>query len=315
MKLAFVALRAMVFASGFVWLWAWVAVTLRRYDNVALERMLPPWTGAFGVAVLIIGLTLAVWCIATFVVRGHGTPAPFDPPRKLVAAGPYRHVRNPMYVGGGLVLLAFGIIQASPAIVLFVPVWWLLFHLFVVLYEEPVLRAKFGRDYEEYCRRTPRWIPRMTRRVPALLLILAALLQANDGPNFTGEWKLIVEKSDFGVLPAPDGRTDQIRHNDPVLHLTTRQLRGDRQSVVETECRTDGSACTVSIRGAELKLATTAVWNGVALALESRGEYRGAQVRISDRWTLSPDGKTLTIARRMGNDSGETHQNLVLEKQ
>ena len=109
---------------------------------------------------------LALWCLVVFVVRGHGTPAPFDAPRKLVAIGPYRYIRNPMYVGGGLALLGFGLLQTSPSIVLFVPVWWLLFHVMVLVYEEPVLRAKFGSDYDDYCRRIPRWIPSL-RSPPA----------------------------------------------------------------------------------------------------------------------------------------------------
>src|SRR6185295_18008860 len=100
-------------------------------------------------------------CIATFIVRGRGTPAIFDAPRRLVAAGPYRYVRNPMYIGGALLLLGFGLIEGSPSIALFVPVWILLFHLLVVFYEERTLRAKFGPDYEAYCRRTPRWLPRI----------------------------------------------------------------------------------------------------------------------------------------------------------
>ena len=77
-------------------------------------------------------------------------------------AGPYRFVRNPMYIGGALLLLGFGLYQRSPSIVLFAPGWWLLFHLLVVLYEEATLRSKFGPDYDAYCRRTPRWIPRYT---------------------------------------------------------------------------------------------------------------------------------------------------------
>ena len=157
MKLTFVAFRSILFAGGFLYLWAWVAVSLRQYDTSPL----PPWTRILGVLTFGAGLALAVWCIAMFVVRGHGTPAPFDAPRKLVAAGPYRYIRNPMYVGGGLTLLGFGLLEASPSIVVFAPVWWSFFHLLVLLYEEPVLRAKFGSDYEEYCRRTPRWLPRL----------------------------------------------------------------------------------------------------------------------------------------------------------
>jgi protein-S-isoprenylcysteine O-methyltransferase Ste14 len=159
--MTFVALRSLVFAAGFLWLWAWVALSLRQYDNTIAGGRLPAWTGVLGIAVFGVGSTFAAWCIGAFVLRGRGTPAPFDAPRKLVIAGPYRYIRNPMYIGGGLALLGFGLIESSPAIVLFVPMWWVFFHFLVLVYEEPVLRAKFLHDYEEYCRRTPRWIPRL----------------------------------------------------------------------------------------------------------------------------------------------------------
>jgi protein-S-isoprenylcysteine O-methyltransferase Ste14 len=68
-----------------------------------------------------------------------------------------------MYLGAAMLLLGFGLYQRSPSIALFVPAWWLLFHAFVVFYEEATLREKFGSDYEKYCRRTPRWIPRTIR--------------------------------------------------------------------------------------------------------------------------------------------------------
>jgi protein-S-isoprenylcysteine O-methyltransferase Ste14 len=131
---------------------------LRRFD-LALGGPLPAWTDALGLPLLAVGGSVALWCIGTFVVQGHGTPAPFDAPRRFVAAGPYRYARNPMYIGGALLLLGLGLDQSSPAIVLFVPAWWMLCHLLVILYEEPVLRSKFGCDYDAYCQRTPRWIP------------------------------------------------------------------------------------------------------------------------------------------------------------
>src|SRR6185503_89742 len=159
MKLSFVAFRSAIFAAGFLWLWIWVGLLLRAFDNV-LGGPLPLWSRLPGFIALVIGGAVAAWCIGAFIVRGHGTPALFDPPRRLVGVGPYRFVRNPMYIGGALLLLGFGLILQSPAVVLFVPVWWLLFHLLVVLYEESALRGKFGAAYEEYCRRTPRWIPR-----------------------------------------------------------------------------------------------------------------------------------------------------------
>jgi protein-S-isoprenylcysteine O-methyltransferase Ste14 len=159
MTLIFVALRSVLFAGAFLWLWTWVALLLRPFDDV-LGGPLPAWSRVVGLFALAFGGLVAAWCVAAFVVRGRGTPAPFDAPRRLVAWGPYRYARNPMYIGGALLLLGLGLYQRSPSIVLFVPAWWLLFHLFVVLYEEAALHDKFGTDYDEYCRRTPRWIPR-----------------------------------------------------------------------------------------------------------------------------------------------------------
>jgi protein-S-isoprenylcysteine O-methyltransferase Ste14 len=161
--LTFVALRSVMFAGGFLWLWGWVALLLRPFDDV-LGGTLPEWSRAAGFAALACGGAIVAWCIGAFVVQGRGTPALFDAPRRLVALGPYRYARNPMYIGGALLLLGFGLYQRSPSIVLFVPIWWLLFHLVVVLYEEATLRGKFGPDYDEYCRRTPRWIPLLQKR-------------------------------------------------------------------------------------------------------------------------------------------------------
>lgn len=166
MKVTFLALRTVLYASGFLWLWAWVAELLRPFDDV-LGGRLPGWSREAGLCALVAGGAVTAWCLCAFVVRGRGTPALFDAPRRLVAWGPYRYARNPMYIGGALLLLGFGLYQRSPSIVLFVPVWWLLFHLLVVLYEEQTLRSKFGPDYDEYCRQTPRWIPRFARTASA----------------------------------------------------------------------------------------------------------------------------------------------------
>ncbi len=160
MKTLFIAIRATFFAIAFAVLWAWVGLGLRNRYDPGLQSAFPDWASAVGVALMIVGGIVAFACIATFVTRGEGTPAPFDPPRKFVAAGPYRYVRNPMYVGGFIVLLGFGLFERSPAILLFTLPWLLLAHLFVILYEERHLRATFGGTYEEYCRRVSRWLPR-----------------------------------------------------------------------------------------------------------------------------------------------------------
>jgi protein-S-isoprenylcysteine O-methyltransferase Ste14 len=159
MRTLFTAIRTTVFATLFVGLWGWIAFQLHRFDS-SLGGPLPSWTELPGVAFMTFGAALALACIIWLVVRGHGTPAPFDPPRDLVAAGPYRWMRNPMYVGGAATLLGLALVLRSPAILLFVPVWWLLAHLLVLFYEEPTLRRNFGASFEEYCRRVPRWWPR-----------------------------------------------------------------------------------------------------------------------------------------------------------
>jgi len=159
MKALFTALRALIFAAVFVYVWGGVALSLHRRYDAALGFALSPWTRPFGIALMALGGTLALACITTFVTRGEGTPAPFDPPRKFVAVGPYKFVRNPMYIGGFVVLFGFGLYEQSPAILLFTLPWLLFAHLFVVLYEEPHLRATFGAPYDAYCRSVRRWLP------------------------------------------------------------------------------------------------------------------------------------------------------------
>jgi protein-S-isoprenylcysteine O-methyltransferase Ste14 len=163
-KTLFIALRAAIFSAGFILLWGWVALSLHHRYDATLGFALSGWTPALGIALMAAGGTLAFACVATFVIRGEGTPAPVDPPRNFVTAGPYKFVRNPMYIGGFIVLLGFGLYKQSPAILLFTLPWLLLAHLFVILYEEPNLRATFGTPYDAYCRLVRRWLPRRSPR-------------------------------------------------------------------------------------------------------------------------------------------------------
>ena len=155
----FVAVRAAVYASGFVLLWGWLAVAVRPFD-AELGGPLPPWLVGFGAALMLAGGALAVWCVAVFVTAGGGTPAPFDAPRRFVAVGPYRWVRNPMYVGGFSLLGGVGLWVRSPAIALLAAAGLGCAHAFVLLYEEPALARAFGAAYERYRHQVHRWIPR-----------------------------------------------------------------------------------------------------------------------------------------------------------
>jgi protein-S-isoprenylcysteine O-methyltransferase Ste14 len=117
-----------------------------------------------GSVITIGGGALALWCILTFVVVGRGTPAPFDPPRRLVVRGPYAVVRNPMYIGAGFALSGASLFYRSLPLLLYGVGFFLAMHLFVVLYEEPVLRRAFGTEYDSYCRQVGRWWPRIRER-------------------------------------------------------------------------------------------------------------------------------------------------------
>jgi protein-S-isoprenylcysteine O-methyltransferase Ste14 len=114
---------------------------------------------AVGLVLVVLGGALALWCILTFALIGKGTPAPFDPPRKLVAAGPYRWVRNPMYVGAGTTLAGAALFYQSAALVAFAAGFFLAAHLFVIFYEEPTLERAFGAQYADYRNAVPRWVP------------------------------------------------------------------------------------------------------------------------------------------------------------
>ena len=123
------------------------------------------WGAALaGIVPLVFGAALYFWCAWEFAWKGLGTPAPIDPPKILVARGPYRVIRNPMYVGVLSVVAGEALLFWSRALAGYAAFVALMFHLFVVVMEEPMLRAKFGASYEEYCRTVPRWIPRLGRQ-------------------------------------------------------------------------------------------------------------------------------------------------------
>jgi protein-S-isoprenylcysteine O-methyltransferase Ste14 len=157
----FVLMRAVTYATLFIGLLL-VFVPGRLLGRSGVTG--PPAIGvaqAAGMLMAAIGAALAVWCILTFALLGKGTPAPFDPPRHLVVRGPYRFLRNPMYLGAAIALAGAALFYRSVALALYAAAFLLVTHAFVVWYEEPTLRATFGGEYESYCRRVRRWWPRL----------------------------------------------------------------------------------------------------------------------------------------------------------
>jgi protein-S-isoprenylcysteine O-methyltransferase Ste14 len=114
-------------------------------------------------AVIAVGGGIYVACVWLFAVVGRGTPGPWDAPRRLVAVGPYRWVRNPIYVAALLVVLGESWLYLSLPLLAYAGAMALAFHAFVVGYEERTLRRTFGETYAEYVRTVPRWIPRPPR--------------------------------------------------------------------------------------------------------------------------------------------------------
>lgn len=155
----FVLFRAITYAAlffSFVLIYlparvlAWAGVT--RPAAMGWEQMA-------GALVCSAGVVLALSCVVAFAWIGKGTPAPFDPPRKLVVRGPYRLVRNPMYIGVAAALAGAALYYESPALLAFVAGFLVVTHLFIVLYEEPTLRRMFGPEYAAYCAQVHRWMP------------------------------------------------------------------------------------------------------------------------------------------------------------
>jgi protein-S-isoprenylcysteine O-methyltransferase Ste14 len=155
----FILFRTLAYASLFV------AVVLVWLPAQLLQRIgvtAPASSGAtrmVGAIVTLSGAVVALWCVLAFAILGKGTPAPFDPPRRLVVRGPYRYVRNPMYLGAGTALGGAALYFRSLALLGFVLGFFVIAHLFVVVYEEPALTRLFGDEYRAYRARVRRWMP------------------------------------------------------------------------------------------------------------------------------------------------------------
>lgn len=156
----FVLARAIVYGSLFVGLLL-IALPAQVLEWSGITR--PASVGVAGAAGLLIGVlgaAVALWCVLTFAFVGRGTPAPFDPPRRLVDRGPYRFVRNPMYIGAALALAGAALFYRSAPLAGYTALFLGATHLFVLLYEEPTLERLFGEEYRAYRRDVRRWLPR-----------------------------------------------------------------------------------------------------------------------------------------------------------
>jgi protein-S-isoprenylcysteine O-methyltransferase Ste14 len=126
----------------------------------------PPFFGLepvrwFGVLLIALAAPVLLESFARFALEGLGTPSPVLPTRHLVVKGFYRYMRNPMYVAVTSIIVGQGLLFGNAFLLVYAAVVWAAFFGFVLSYEEPKLRKTYGSEYDSYCGRVPRWIPRI----------------------------------------------------------------------------------------------------------------------------------------------------------
>jgi len=153
-------LASLLVGAAFFALWFWLLPGWLGFQVETAGTSRGRWLGAIP---SILGFAVALRCVWDFGWTGRGTPAPIAPPQRLVVVGFYRYVRNPMHVGFAAGWIGLWIVfgHPHPTVIAAVAAVALGVHLFVVFYEEPTLRKKFGADYQEYCCNLRRWWPRV----------------------------------------------------------------------------------------------------------------------------------------------------------
>lgn len=144
-----------------------------------------------------------------------------------------------------------------------------------------------------------------------VLVMCAAMAQAK--ADFTGEWKLDVAKSDFGPMPAPQSMVQKITHQEPNLKVVQTQVSERGEFTSERNYTTDGKECVNKMRNTEVK--STLKWDGDTLVIDSKLEFQGNPISTSERWSLSGDGKVLTIKSHFSSSQGEGDTTRIFNKQ
>ena len=154
------AAASLAVGGAFFALWFWL---LPRWLGFSVEMAGAARWRRLAAIPSVLGFAVALRCIWDFGWTGRGTPVPVAPPQQLVVVGFYRYVRNPMYVGFAAGWIGLWVIfgHANARLIAVVIAVALGVHLFVIFYEEPTLRGKFGAKYDEYRRNVRRWLPRL----------------------------------------------------------------------------------------------------------------------------------------------------------
>jgi len=147
-----------------------------------------------------------------------------------------------------------------------------------------------------------------------VLVVAVGVVQAHAKADFSGTWKIDSSKSDFGPMPPPDSVTEKITHQDPDLKANVASTGGAMGDMTyDVNYTTDGKECTNTFAGNEFK--STVKWEGEELVIDTKGKFNDSEFTSKDRWSLSSDGKTLTMARHVSSAMGEADMKMVFVKQ
>lgn len=144
------------------------------------------------------------------------------------------------------------------------------------------------------------------------LLLCSAAAVAADKPDFSGNWKLNTEKSDFGPMPKPEKADYVISHKEPELNVKSTAVTQMGEVVNEVKISTDGKEFTNNMRGQEIK--GTAKWEGQVLIVTQRLDMQGTEIKVVQRWAMAEDGKSITQEVTISTPQGELKQKAILDK-
>ena len=144
-----------------------------------------------------------------------------------------------------------------------------------------------------------------------LVAVLAAPAQPSAKPDFSGEWKMNLAKSNFGALPPPEFITRNVTHAEPSLTIVEEQRPALGDEKVTRKYVTDGSETTFESAGTAVR--TSAAWKENTLLVVSSVDQVG--LTFNDQMSLSADGNTLTSAIRISSPQGDADLTIVFDRQ
>ncbi len=146
------------------------------------------------------------------------------------------------------------------------------------------------------------------------LVLFAGLLAAQaQKPNFSGQWKMVPSKSDYGSMEAPQSVTRKITHAEPNVTMVAVQKSSRGEATTEFKYATDGKEYVNKTPLGDAR--STLQWSGNELVLTTRRQVMGRSITTTDRWSLSADGKTMTVTGKLTGGAGENEYKIVFEKQ